>query len=574
LVSILVSISSFSQARLTEIYPDGGGSNQYFEVFNFGTSLSNLKLLSKYKITQGQNIIDSGFYVFSFPAGTNLTPSSYWYAAQSAGSGSGGNAISYANANLNYNAVKSIKRYSQVNGVPSPSADTTVSMFSPNENFVFLVNGNNIIDYMVSGPSGNSIPTVQAQINSWSPFTFGGNTIRFTGVQLFKQYVPSNSAGSNNFFLVTISGSCQTIASSPWETGTSRTPGLRNSPQSTQDPTADFWEQSYKIPTTLDKSTYGLTFEQVSNTFPLQTYALDNFGSTLSTPSKMYYQVSLENTNITPAEFAAQTKGLMKIYSDVDGDRTISSSDLNKTANANITYNNLTASIILNLTEDMFTPVGTKKKLNPILFTIVNDVNGCFETRNIMSTNAEFLLPAALSDFKIKNELDRNLISWKTASESNNKGFEIQRAIGNANDFRTIGFVGSRAKNGYSETEITYNFEDVDLKAGQTHYYRLKQFDFDGKSTYSPVRSIKPGSIESNLNVYPNPSQGNVTVQTGSTSGKMNIYVLDNTGRVVNQFLNITSSNTRINNLKKGFYTLKIANTETGEQSAQRVVVQ
>jgi hypothetical protein len=183
-------------------------------------------------------------------------------------------------------------------------------------------------------------------------------------------------------------------------------------------------------------------------------------------------------------------------------------------------------------------------------------------------------LPVNISAFIANLENSRLKLIWSTTSEQNNKGFEIQRSIGNTNDFKSIGFVGTRAKDGNSQTEISYSFEDADVKAGQTHYYRLNQIDFDGKSTFSPVRSVKPGSIESNLNVYPNPSQGSVTVNTGSASGKLNIYVLDNSGRVVNQYINVSTSNTRISNLKKGFYTLKIVNTESGEQSAQRVVVQ
>jgi hypothetical protein len=183
-------------------------------------------------------------------------------------------------------------------------------------------------------------------------------------------------------------------------------------------------------------------------------------------------------------------------------------------------------------------------------------------------------LPVSLKSFQVNNQVNSNKINWTTSSEVNNKGFEVQRAIGNANDFKTIGFVGTRAKDGNSQIEISYSFEDADVKAGQTHYYRLNQIDFDGKSTLSPVRSVKPGSIESNLNVYPNPSQGSVTVNTGSTSGKLNIYVLDNTGRTVNQYMGVSTSNTRISNLKKGLYTLKIVNTESGEQTAQRVVVQ
>ena len=183
-------------------------------------------------------------------------------------------------------------------------------------------------------------------------------------------------------------------------------------------------------------------------------------------------------------------------------------------------------------------------------------------------------LPVTLTHFNISNKEKNTSLRWTTSSETNNKGFEIQRSMGNTNDFKTIGFVGTRAKDGNSQTEINYSFEDTDVKPGQTHFYRLNQIDFDGKSAFSPVKSIKPGSIESNLNVYPNPSKGSFTVNTGSTSGKLNIFVMDNTGRVVNQYMNVSTTNTKISNLKKGFYTLKIVNTESGEQSAQRVVVQ
>jgi hypothetical protein len=183
-------------------------------------------------------------------------------------------------------------------------------------------------------------------------------------------------------------------------------------------------------------------------------------------------------------------------------------------------------------------------------------------------------LPVSLKSFKANALPNANQLSWTTSSETNNKGFEIQRSMGNTNDFKTIGFVGTKAKQGNSEAEISYSFEDANVKAGQTHYYRLNQVDFDGKSVLSSVKSIKPGSIESNLNVYPNPSQGSFTVNTGSNSGKLNIFVMDNTGRIVNQFMNVSTSNTRINNLKKGFYTLKIVNTESGQQSAQKIVVQ
>ena len=210
-----------------------------------------------------------------------------------------------------------------------------------------------------------------------------------------------------------------------------------------------------------------------------------------------------------------------------------------------------------------------------INITTAPGMGSCNNSSPLMYVNTYIApLPVSLGNISLKTINNTNKLNWSTASESNNKGFEVQRSIGNTNDFKTIGFVGTRAKDGNSQTEISYSFEDTDVKPGQTHFYRLNQIDFDGKSAFSPVKSIKPGSIESNLNVYPNPSQGSFTVNTGSTSGKLNIFVMDNTGRVVNQYMNVSTTNTKISNLKKGFYTLKIVNTESGEQSAQRVVVQ
>ena len=198
----------------------------------------------------------------------------------------------------------------------------------------------------------------------------------------------------------------------------------------------------------------------------------------------------------------------------------------------------------------------------------------CYFTSPTYFANTYFgALPVELKSLNVKNKGIGNEIIWSTSSEQNNKGFEIQRSIGSTNNFKTIGFVGTKAKQGNSQTEISYSFEDADIKAGEMHYYRLNQIDFDGKSALSPVKSIKPGSIASGMNVYPNPSRGSVTVNTGSNA-KMNMMLIDNTGRMVQQYNNVSGSNTQINNLKKGFYTLKIVDPLTGEQSAQRIVVQ
>jgi hypothetical protein len=567
LVTLVLANSSFSQARLTEVFPDNDGNAQFFEIFNFGSSVADLKLLVKFTVKSGSRVSDSGFYVFTFPNQTTLTPNSYWVASMSA---------STANSNYNYNTSgtrPSVIRYSQVSNTSRQINENEIMFYKNTNNYIFLLRGNSIIDYMVSGPNNTSaVISEQAKINKWSPFNFGSQTIRFSGIQLFKQNVPNNSAGNGTFYLATASGNCQTSSTNPWVIDATPTPGTK--PSGIFDPVSDYWESTFSIPTNSERTVYGQTFEDVQNTLPSPTFALDNLNVlNAPSPTKFYFKLEIKNTTITALQFSSQQKGIISIYSDLDRDGQITTSDLNVTTNATMTFDGLIANVVLNLTPEMFLVSSATKSLHPILFRILNDVNGCFETRNSITSRIDFLLPVALKDFSIKNN-NFNILKWTTSTESNNKGFEVQRSMGNTNDFKTIGFVGTRAKDGNSQTEINYSFEDTDVKPGQTHFYRLNQIDFDGKSAFSPVKSIKPGSIESNLSVYPNPSQGSFTVNTGSTSGKLNIFVMDNTGRVVNQYMNVSTTNTKINNLKKGFYTLKIVNTESGELSAQRVVVQ
>ncbi len=98
-------------------------------------------------------------------------------------------------------------------------------------------------------------------------------------------------------------------------------------------------------------------------------------------------------------------------------------------------------------------------------------------------------------------------LSWSTASETNNVGFEIERSVisnGVRNlTWEEIGFVEGRG----TTTEIqNYSFTDQNVVSG-TYNYRLKQFDFDGSFTYSNLIEVEftlpiEFALEQN---YPNP---------------------------------------------------------------------
>ncbi len=94
-------------------------------------------------------------------------------------------------------------------------------------------------------------------------------------------------------------------------------------------------------------------------------------------------------------------------------------------------------------------------------------------------------------------------LKWSTATELNNRGFEIQRS-GDGSKFTSIAFVNG---NGTSTEKHQYSYTDKNLERRVNYAYRLKQVDFDGTTDYSaPVNlgQLVPVefSIEQN---YPNP---------------------------------------------------------------------
>jgi Concanavalin A-like lectin/glucanases superfamily/Secretion system C-terminal sorting domain len=112
-------------------------------------------------------------------------------------------------------------------------------------------------------------------------------------------------------------------------------------------------------------------------------------------------------------------------------------------------------------------------------------------------------LSVDLLDFKATPSVSGNLLTWITANEINNKGFEVQRIMDG--QWTILGFVEAKGKN------ATYNFTDKSPLT--TSYYRLRQIDFDGKETLSKVVSVS-NKENSKLKVYPNPVSNVLMVET------------------------------------------------------------
>ncbi len=150
-------------------------------------------------------------------------------------------------------------------------------------------------------------------------------------------------------------------------------------------------------------------------------------------------------------------------------------------------------------------------------------------------------LPVELTTFTASAEKNGITLSWKTATETNNYGFEIQRSAISTqqsdNVWLKIGFVEG---NGTTNAPKSYSFTDKSAN-GKTSY-RLKQIDRDGKFEYSQTVEVtaaiapKEFSLEQN---YPNPFNPTTSISYQlSANSFTTLKIYDAIGREVATLVN------------------------------------
>ncbi len=145
------------------------------------------------------------------------------------------------------------------------------------------------------------------------------------------------------------------------------------------------------------------------------------------------------------------------------------------------------------------------------------------------------IVPVELSSFSAHANNGNVLLNWSTATETNNRGFEVQRS--NGAEFATIGYVDG---NGTSTQAHAYSYADNSVATGQ-YSYRLRQVDFDGTSSYSQVVNVsvvapRVYSLEQN---YPNPFNPTTQINFSLASdSKVTLRIFDVLGQEVATLLN------------------------------------
>jgi hypothetical protein len=156
-------------------------------------------------------------------------------------------------------------------------------------------------------------------------------------------------------------------------------------------------------------------------------------------------------------------------------------------------------------------------------------------------------LPVELLSFSSSVNDNDITLSWITATETNNSGFEIQRntplnplSRGEAEGrdvWENIGFVNG---SGTTTETKTYSYKDENLAAGK-YQYRLKQIDFDGTFEYSNIieAEILPPAKFSLEQNYPNPFNPSTKISWQSpVSSHQTLKVYDMLGNEIMTLVN------------------------------------
>jgi hypothetical protein len=181
--------------------------------------------------------------------------------------------------------------------------------------------------------------------------------------------------------------------------------------------------------------------------------------------------------------------------------------------------------------------------------------------------NIDPIIPVELASFSASVENNSVNLNWKTATELNNYGFDIERKVGSSqslvNNYEKIGFVSG---GGTTTIPQYYYFKDKNLTYGK-YSYRLKQIDNDGQFEYSKTIEVDlgaPKKFELSQN-YPNPFNPTTTISYNipeATNVKLTIYNLlgQEIKTLVNEFKEsgVHTINFDASELNSGLYIYKL----------------
>jgi hypothetical protein len=200
----------------------------------------------------------------------------------------------------------------------------------------------------------------------------------------------------------------------------------------------------------------------------------------------------------------------------------------------------------------------------------VQDITGESSYPTPSSTPLPIQLASSAANVIRGNDVE---VGWKTVSETNNYGFEVDRKRGETGEWTKVGFVQGH---GTTLAPQSYSYIDRSLSFGE-YFYRIKQIDLDGKSEIFPEMAVTVGAGAEKFVLaqnYPNPFNPSTVIEfVVPVSGHTTLRVYNVLGQEVATLFSGNAEAGKVNaarfdatNLPSGlyFYTLRnAAKTET-----------
>lgn len=168
-------------------------------------------------------------------------------------------------------------------------------------------------------------------------------------------------------------------------------------------------------------------------------------------------------------------------------------------------------------------------------------------------------LPIELLSFNASlNQNKQADIIWKTANEVNNDYFTVERS----RDKIQVEEIEKIDGAGTSNEMLNYKIIDKNPLKGIS-YYRLKQTDFNGQSTYTDFKAIELNekTLDPQISVYPNPFSNKLNVSSSMYGEGVKFNVSNLLGRVISSEQLLTPSLQLLtSNLENGVYFVEVFN--------------
>jgi cytochrome c peroxidase len=171
------------------------------------------------------------------------------------------------------------------------------------------------------------------------------------------------------------------------------------------------------------------------------------------------------------------------------------------------------------------------------------------------------VLPVKMIYFDAYQEDENVYLEWETLSEVNNDGFDVLYSQ-DAQEWSVLDFI-----HGQNEAS-DYEYIHYDPSLG-TNYDRLKQIDFDGRFTFSDIKSVNIDVTKEAIKVYPNPTSDYVNIDASQEYELAYLYNVN--GQLIKQISINGSARIDLTTLERGAYFIKLSGSNN-ESEVSRIV--